>query len=85
MAFKMVCEKLKISLIVRVFFFLFYATRPMKGDYVSLGSLPGRDPFTFHSNQYKNWRDKFARMRGQKGFLVVLGMMTPPLSFILNG
>lgn len=68
----MACEDLEITPIVGVIFY-FYINKPAKGNYVFLGGMLGKCLFMSHSNHYKNWRDKFARVRGREGFLGVLG------------
>lgn len=70
--FEMVCKELDITPTVAVFF-SFYTTRLTKGSWVSLGNLSGKVMFTSHSNQYKNWRGMFSRVRGRETSLGVLG------------
>lgn len=57
----------------------FYTTRPEKGGLLSIGCLSRKSPFTPYSNHYKNWRDRFARMKGRKGSLILLGVDCAPL------
>lgn len=66
----MFCEDLEITPTVGINFSI-YTTRPEKGSWVSLRGMSMNAPFTSHSNEYKNWRDEFTRVRGQEGFLGV--------------
>lgn len=69
----MVCQTLRGSPTVGVFF-SFYPTRPStKEGWVTLDGLLGNAPFKPYSNHYKNWKNMFARVRGREDSQIVVG------------
>lgn len=74
----MVCEGLEIFPTVGLLFF-FYATKPLKGSWITKGGLVRNSHFIPYSNQYKGWKDKIIWVRGVEGSRVMVGVDGAPL------
>lgn len=77
-AFEIVCQGLEVPPNVGMFL-SFYATRSSKRSWVTLCGLLIKALFKPYSNYYKNWRDKFVRVKGREGSQVVVGVDETPL------
>lgn len=83
MASKMVCKGLDINLNMRGLF-SFFVTKPVKSSCVTMSNRWTKGLFTSHSNDYKHWKDKFVRVRGQEDSLGMLGTDGVLVSVIMD-